>query len=264
MSKNILIAGLILALSMGAAAGAEEITIVGTGSGSSVLKAIGEAFTALHPDIRIRVPKSIGSSGGIKAVGTDEYVLGRVARDIKETEKSNGLTSVLVAHPPIVFFVNRSVTIESITPEQACAIYSGKIRRWEEVGGGKGKIRVIRREEGDSSLSILLKTLPGFKDITLTNKSKTTYTDGSTVEECQNRKNAIAFGPASNIKGLEDVRVVHLDGVAPTQETYPCIGMLSLIYKEQNYNGSVKKFVEFATSAAAHRIIKEAGALPAK
>ena len=78
-----------------------ELVIVGTGSGSSIVRAIGTAFTEQNPEIAIIVPKSIGSGGGIKAVGNDEYILGRVARDIEDKEKRYGLTRMPIAKIPM-------------------------------------------------------------------------------------------------------------------------------------------------------------------
>ena len=76
---------------------AEEIIIVGTGSGMSLLRAVAETFTRNSPGILVNVPDSIGSGGGVKAVGTDKYKIGRVAREIKDKEKHYGLSHVPVA-----------------------------------------------------------------------------------------------------------------------------------------------------------------------
>lgn len=242
----------------------EELTIVGTGSGTSILKAIGKAFTKQNPEVSVIVPKSIGSSGGIKAVGNDKYILGRVARDIKDKEKRYGLKHVPFAKMPIVIYVNNSVPISDITPGQVCRIYDGTTRKWEEISKGKGKIRVIRREDGDSSLSILIKALPGFKDITLTPRSKTTFSDPSTLSECTKQKNSIAFGAWSDVRKATDVHALKLGGMHPSNPKYPCTGTLSLIYKEKNYNGNLKKYIEFISSPAAKKAIVEAGGLPVK
>ena len=97
--KLITIGFIVMALSSFAAA--ENIAIVGTGSGMSVLKAIGEAFSRDNPGVTIDVPDSIGSGGGIKAVGNDQNVIGRVARAIKDKEKHYGLSYVPVTKMPI-------------------------------------------------------------------------------------------------------------------------------------------------------------------
>lgn len=243
------------------AALAEEITIVGTGSGTAILKAIGEAFSQQNPGITITVPKSIGSGGGIKAIGRDEYLLGRVARGIKEKEKPYGLTYVSYAKMPIVFFVNKGVNIKNLSTQQVLDIYSGKITNWKDVGGNDARIRVVTREEDDSSLGVLLELFPGFKDITITSKAKTTFSDPETEETVLKTTNVIAYGSYPNVK-IIDVHALNIEGKSAADSDYPYVGTLGLIYKEENYTGNIKKFVEFATSEAAHEAITEAGGIP--
>jgi hypothetical protein len=55
------------------------------------------------------------------------------------------------------------------------------------------------------------------------------------------------------------VHVVSIDGKSPTSAGYPSFGHLALVYKEATVNGNIKKFVEFATSPAAHEAIKKGG-----
>jgi len=241
----------------------EELVIVGTGSGMPLLKAIGQAFSEQYPEIAVIVPDSIGSGGGIKAVGEDRYKLGRVARNIEEKEKKYGLIQMPLAKIPIVFYVNAGVTLTEITSTQACRIYDGTFRKWKEIGGVGGKIRVIKREIGDSSLLVLEEKLPGFKDIKLTLRSKTTYTDQETVLECIKQEGAIAFGCWVDVKNVRDVHVLRLDGMHPGYPEYPYVGMLDLVYKQENYTGALKKFVGFISSDAAKRAIFNSGGIPA-
>jgi phosphate transport system substrate-binding protein len=243
------------------AASAEELTIVGTGSGTAILKAIGEAFSQTHPDVTIDIPESIGSGGGIKAVGKDEYTLGRVAREIKENEQEYGLTLVHVAKIPIVFFVNTSVTVKDLSVQQVLDIYSGKITNWKDVGGKDARIRVITREEGDSSLDVLLQSFPGFQDITITTKSKMTFSDPETEDAAEEYAGSIAYGTYANAKNT-NAHILTVDGKSATAPDYPYVGMLALIFKEKNYTGNVKLFVEFATSEAAHEAIETEGGAP--
>ncbi len=240
---------------------AEEITIVGTGSGSSVIEAVGKAFSQNNPGVTVVVPKSIGSGGGMKAVGTDKNVIGRVARGIKDKEKPYGLTYFPYAKNPIVFFVNKSVGIKDLTTQQICDIYSGKVTNWKDVGGKDAKIRVIRREDGDSSLSVLLESFPGFADITLTSKSKTTLSDPSTCELAEKKADTIAFGTYANARNF-GVEILTIEGKLATDSDYPYAGTLALIFKEKNKSGNIKNLVEFASSPSSHDAIKQAGATP--
>jgi phosphate transport system substrate-binding protein len=239
---------------------AEEIVVVGTGSGAEIIKGIGQAFTKANAGVTISVPKSIGSGGGIKAVGTEEAKIGRIARKIKEKEKSYGLTYLPVARLPIVVMTHKGTGVKSLTPQQICDVYSGKITNWKEVGGKEGPIRVIRREDGDSSLEVLLNTLPGFKQITMTAKSKTTLSDPETIEATEKTAGAISFGPYSNAKGA-DVTVVTIGGKDPAAADYPYVGELALVFKDKNKTGNIGKFIDFLNTPPAKEAIKAAGGL---
>ncbi|MHB8772322.1 MAG: substrate-binding domain-containing protein [Syntrophales bacterium] len=239
---------------------AEEISIVGTGSGAEILQHLGKAFTKANPDVTISVPKSIGSGGAIKAAGTDTAKIGRTARGIKDKEKSYGLTYVPVAKLPIVIMTHKGVGVKNLTPQQICDIYSGKISNWKEVGGKEGNIRVIRRENGDSSLEVLLKTLAGYKEITVTAKSKETLSDPETIELAAKTPGTIAYGTYPNAK-VSDVAIVTIGGKNPASADYPYAGELALVFKDKNKAGNIAKFLEFVKSAAANDTIKGAGGL---
>ena len=239
----------------------EEISIVGTGDGVTVLKAIANAFNQQNPGVTVVVPKSIGSGGGIKSVGNDKNIIGRVARGIKDKEKRYGLRYVPYAKIPTVFFVNKSVGITVLTTEQVCNIYSGKVTNWKEVGGNDARIRVVRREEGDSSLTVLLTSFPGFRNISITSGSKTAYSTPENISVVENKADTIGFGPYDVAKNAQ-VDILTINGKKATDAGYPSTGTLALIFKEKNDRGNIKKFVEFATSFDAHDAIKGAGGMP--
>ena len=240
---------------------AEEINIVGTGAGVSLLEALGKAFNKMNPNITVSVPKSIGSGGGIKAVGIDQAVIGRVSRGINDKEKEYQLTYLPFAKLPIVFFSHKGVKIKSLSPQQICSIYDGKVTNWKLVGSRDSGIWVVRREEGDSSLEVLLKSFPGFKDITITSKSKMALNDQEALEAVQRKEGSVGFGSFDNTKNTEVITLT-IDGKAPTDAAYPYCGTLALIFKEKNKAGHIAKFADFVTSKAAHAIIKEVGGLP--
>ncbi|MBU2548068.1 MAG: substrate-binding domain-containing protein [Proteobacteria bacterium] len=240
----------------------DELLIVGTGSSASLLEAVARTFGAQYQGIVVKIPPSIGSGGGIKAVGEDEYLVARVARNIQKKEERYGLFQMPIAKIPIVFFVNTSATIKELTPEQACGIFSGSIKKWEEIGTGKGKIRVIKREDGDSSLMVLHNQFPGFKEITLTPNSKTTYTDQETVVSCKDQPNSISFGSFPDVMNENRLRALVIGGMHPTNPSYPYVGVLSLVYKEKNNKGALSKFIQFLSTDAAKKAIIESGGFP--
>ncbi len=256
-----LIRTLILILLFAAPAMAEGISIVGTGDGVKVLKALGTVFEKGHPGVNIEIPDSIGSSGGIKAVGEGTALLGRVARPIKAKEQDYGLGHRPFARVPVVFFVNPIIGIQGLTAREVCAIYSGKITNWKEVGGKDLPIVVVRREDTDSSLEVLRKSFPGFKDLVLTGKATLAEKTPLMFEIVETQPAAIGFGPHDVAKNAK-VRMLAIDGRLPTFPGYPSVNILALIYKDGKLSGNAKAFVDFATSPAAAPIIAAAGGVP--
>jgi phosphate transport system substrate-binding protein len=239
----------------------ETLDIVGTGDGMVILEALARTFERSHPGDKIHIPESIGSSGGIKAIGSDKNMLGRVARKLKNKEKPYGLTHLPIAKFPVVFFVNKSVDVDGLTSQQVNDIYSGKVVNWQSVGGSKAKIRVVRREEGDSSLKNLRVSFPGFKDIAITKRSKTATLTTEIFEIVTSKSGAIGFGPYADAVA-ENVTVLKIDNKQPTDTNYPSFGVLALIFKEVNRNGLVSAFLEFLTTSAANKAIEDSHALP--
>ncbi len=242
-------------------AAGETLEIPGTGDAMVVMKAIAEAYGEAHPGDVVVVPPSIGSSGGIKAVGRDNAQVGRVGRQIKEVEKPYGLIYLPIAKYPVVFFVHQSVTVGDLSVEQINRIYAGTITNWREVGGADAKIRVVRREEGDSSLRNLRATLPGFKEIELTKRSKTTTTTQKTVETVSTTVGAIGFGPLLDAQAAK-TKVLSIGGKAPTDKDYVSFGTLALIYKPQSKTGLAGRFIDFVASKAAATAVMSANAVP--
>ena len=123
----------------------------------------------------------------------------------------------------------------------------------------------IIRENGDSSLAVLNKTLKGFnKDIVQTKRSRTTYSDPATVEKCFQQKNAIAYGTWPNVKKQKAVHALSIDNIAPTDQQYSKTGLLSLVLKDKNFKAENKIFIDFLFSEEAGKAIIEAGGIPVK
>jgi len=229
---------------------AGEVVIPGTGDGVAILKAIGAAFTAAHPEMPVSIPDSIGSSGGIKAVGAGEAVMARVARDIKEKERGLGLTQTPFARIPAVFFVHPGVRVSMLKAEQVAAIYAGTITNWRQLGGDDAAIVVVAREENDSTLGVLRSSMSAFAELKITPTALVETKTPLMVERVESTPNAIGFGPY-DVASKNAVKVVGLDGVMPLMANYPCVTTLSLVYKQETLSGPYAAFLQFATSPAA-------------
>ena len=230
-------------------------------TGSTCCARLGAAYTADHPDTNVIVPPSIGSGGGVAAVGSDKEVLARIARPLSDSEKDAGLVATPVFRLPSAFFVHRSAGVTGVTNKQLADIYSGKITNWRDVGGQDVRIKVVRREDADSTLQVLRQSMPGWKDLVITDKSKTAVTTQDCIDTVKEVAGAIGFGPFT--KALEmELAVLKIDGNHPTEREYPSAVTLSFVHKEATVTPEAKRFIGYVKAAKAKTVLTSMGGVP--
>ncbi len=245
------------------AAAREELEIVGTGDGIEMLKALGAAYNKTTTSVEVVIPPSIGSGGGIAAVGAGKATLGRVARPLTEAEAARGIIYTPIARLPSAIFVHPSAGVKALSSGELAGIYAGRITNWKELGGADLRIRVVRREDSDSTLSVLRATMPGWKDLAITERSKTATSTQEAVETVRLVEGTIGFGPFT--RALEQgTTVVRIDGHHPTDAGYPSSAVLALIHTEATVTPGAKAFLAFLRTPAAQDIIKGFGGVPVR
>ncbi|MBN1456331.1 MAG: substrate-binding domain-containing protein [Sedimentisphaerales bacterium] len=211
----------------------KPLEVVGTGACEEILDELAKAFNTTNADYKVVVPASIGSGGGIDAVGSDEHVLGRVARPLKQKEADMGLSYLVFAKDGIVFAVGSDVDVKSLTKQQLIDIFAGKIDNWQQVGGKNAPIRVLAREEGDSSRLIIEEHIPGFSGLKYGDQAKVLYHDYEMIELLGKYPTAIGFLTASSLS--QDICPIAIDGVEPTPENissgrYVMVGTYAFVF----------------------------------
>lgn len=244
-----------------ASASAETLIIPGTGDGLDMLRQVAAVYSERHPETSIVVPPSIGSGGGKIAVIQDRAVLGRVAVPLTASDEAFGLVAVPIVRVPTAFFIHSTIKVSNLTAEQTVDIFAGKIRNWSELGGPDVRFRVVRREEADSTLQVLRATMRGWKDLVLTDRSKTAVTTQEAFAAVREFEGAIGFGPYSKNMDAE-FTIVSVDGVHPTSREYPSFTTIRLIFKRDKLTNEAKSFVAFAKSAEAGAIYSSYGGIP--
>jgi phosphate transport system substrate-binding protein len=114
----------------------------------------------------------VHSSGGIAAVRSGAAVLGRIARPLTLEERAEGITEVPVFRLPSAFIINAAANVRHLTSEQATRIFRGEITNWQDLGGTDLRIKIVRRDEADSTLKVLRATIPGWRSLVVTDRSK--------------------------------------------------------------------------------------------
>ena len=251
----------VAALCLASAAAAETIVIPGSGSSQSMLRELATAFEKKNPGVRIEIPESIGTGGGMKAAGEGKAVIARVGRKPNDKEAAYGLSFLAFARQPVVFATHPSVKLKGITRAQSRDLFTGKIASWKEVGGPDLKVRVISRPTSETNFKLLQQTIPEWKDLVVTERSKSAATDQEMVQFIAEYEGAIGFNVVSEV--LEKrLSPLALEGVAPGGDAYPVRVDAGFVFKPGAIAGSLKAFVDFIFSEEGAKIVRANHAVP--
>ena len=236
----------------------------GSTSMDKVIGALKEQFTADNPGVTVTYDPT-GSGAGIEAAGNGSADIGLSSRALKDEEKTGGLTETVVALDGIAVIVNANSKVEDLTVEQIAKIFTGEITDWSQVGGDPGAISCIGRESGSG-------TRDGFESITDTKDAckldQELTSTGGVIEAVAGNPNAIGYASLSAVEGKSTVKALTVGGVACTEATvldgsYEIQRPFVLVTKQGvTLSAAAQAFFDFATSAAASDLIKNAGAVP--
>jgi phosphate transport system substrate-binding protein len=241
------------------------LTIAGTGDSEGLLRALAAGFMRNNPDVKVEVPESIGTSGGIKAVLSGKADLARTARPLRDEEKKQGLAEFVFATVPVVFAVNPSVTgIAGLTPGEALGVFSGTINDWSKLGGAPGPIFRVCREMPETSREVLDAAIPGFAALTCKGQA-VAYATPEAVKLVAEHPGTIGYFslPSMSASGLTPLA---FSGVAPTPEAlakarYPLTIAFALVYKTPLAPAQAR-FIEALGSPDAAALMMRFGCLP--
>lgn len=248
---------------------AENLVIPGSGSPEYVLDQLAKAFNAKQAQHRVVVPPSSGTAGALRDVGDGVSTLGRVGRPLKEEERAKGFAYLPLGRDPVVVVGGAGVTARSITWPQLVDVFAGNVANWQELGGGAAPIRVIGREQSDTSRQALMAANKAFLEVTYGTRVKMVHLDPQLNELLDRYPSSLAYINRSRLS-LSKTRVVPLalEGIEPTPENlekgkYPVWIEFGLVYKEsQGMSAAAKAFVEFVRSPEGVRMLRTHGILP--
>jgi phosphate transport system substrate-binding protein len=253
---------------LSSAGGAATLTIPGTGACEAALRSVATVYERSHPQAKVVIPPSVHSEGGIRQVIDGKAVLARVSRPLTPEEAGKGLIHRVFARDAVVFAVGAGVRARNLTIRQLADIFSGKIGTWEQLDGGKGPIRILYRQTGDSNLTRLQATFKEFRDLRFTREGKALYYDHEMVEMLRKYGNSVGFLTLSTInESGSPIPYLSLDGVAPTKENivagrYPLVTEYALVYRKGDLPPEASGFIDFLFSREGRTSLSDHGLVP--
>ncbi|MGL6108160.1 phosphate ABC transporter substrate-binding protein [Romboutsia sp.] len=237
-----------------------KITISGSTSIGPTMEVLGEKFQEANNGVAVEV-QQVGSSAGIKNTidGTSE--IGMASRDLKDEEKSAGLTETQIAIDGIAVIVNKNNEVKDLTLDQIKGIYTGKITNWKEVGGKDTPIVVVSREDGSGTRDGFQENV-GFESEELTKEAQISDGSGNIKSTVEGNENAIGYISHGYVD--QAVFAVKVDGVDATEETikdktYVIQRPFIIVHKEDKLSENGKKLIDFILSDEGQDLVASKG-----
>jgi len=129
---------------------ATRYLVTGSSTVAPILQQVAAVLEEREPGLRIEVETG-GSGRGIKDTKGRLSDAGMSSRELT-AEEAQGIHPVPIANDGIALIVHASNPVVELTTEQVTAIYTGAVSDWSALGGTPGKITVINKAEGRSTL----------------------------------------------------------------------------------------------------------------
>ncbi len=236
---------------------AVTLTISGSGGTTLILSAIQPEFEADTPGYRLEVLTGTGTGGGVEGVTEKVLDVAAMARPPKdeELEAAPSLQYMEIGLSAQSFYTYVGLGVDSLTSDQAVALFLGEIGNWSEVGGSDVDVFLYVRDEGDSSTEALREVL--FGDAPFGEDAKVMTSQADMIAAVEGTPGAVGFGtwPAVLAAGA-NVDPVALDGVAPGDLAYPITTTMGIGYLEENA-AAVQPLVDWLSSERGKSVLQE-------
>ncbi|NQD67030.1 PstS family phosphate ABC transporter substrate-binding protein, partial [Bacillus haikouensis] len=230
-----------------------NVKVDGSSTVAPIAEAINEEYAAVQPDVKVSIGVS-GSGGGFEKFIAGETDLSNASRPIKDEEKSSleeagiDFTEFKVANDGLSVVVNKENDwIEELTMEDLRKLWleDGKTKKWSDINPKwpDEEVKFFSPGTDSGTYDFFHEEVLEEKDMVRQN-IQLSEDDNVLVTGVTGDKNAIGFfGYAHYLANKDNLKVVKIDGVEPTNETvesgdYPLSRPLFVYAKNESMKDS--------------------------
>jgi len=246
-----------------------KLVVTGSSTVAPLVSEMAKRFEKIHSKVRIDVQTG-GSSRGLNDTREGLAHIGMVSRSLTATE--GDLIGTPIAMDGIGVMLHSDNPVKSLSKDQIAKIYSGAITNWKEVGGNDGKITVVNKADGRSTLELFL-AYTGLKASHI--KAHIIIGDNEQgIKTVAGNSGSIGYvsigsGEFAENSGVK-VKLIAAEGVSASSVnvangSYPLARALLLVTKKDS-SALATAFTQFAKSDKVHDLISNQFfvAIPAK
>ena len=232
------------------------MTVAGSTSVEPFAELLAEEYMRLHPDAHIYVQGG-GSTAGVEAARSRAADIGMSSRSLLPQEKD--LNAVMIAKDAIALIVHPKNHLRNLSLPQARDVFSGRIKRWIELGGTDRPIVLVTREEGSGTREAFQKFVMGKEEISLA--ALVQDSNGAIRQVVSGDPNAIGYISLGLVN--EKVRALAISGIDASlanieNGSYTLVRPFLFLFNGEP-TGGAKAFVDFVLSPPAQNILSKEG-----
>ncbi|BAY29490.1 hypothetical protein NIES2107_13330 [Nostoc carneum NIES-2107] len=235
------------------------VRIDGSSSLSVINQNLKQSFEKQYSGSKVEVAAN-GTDAALKAVLEGKIDVAALGRGLTPQEQAKGLAQVRLYREKIAIIVGAENPFKgSLTGREFARIFRGRsITDWSQVGGPKGKIRVIDRP-ATSDTRENLRSYPVFKAANFTTGTNAIQVPEDNTAEIAKQlgKDGISYALANQVSQLPGVRTLKVHQTSPTDPKYPFSQPLVYVYKK-NPNAATAAFLGFAIAPPGKQAIEQA------
>ena len=232
------------------------ITVAGSTSVEPFAELLAEEYMSRHPESHIYVQGG-GSTAGIEAARSHAANIGMSSRSLLPSE--NDLRAATIAKDAIAVIVNPKNPIQDLSLEQIRAVFSGKVKNWNDLGGLPRPMVLVSREEGSGTRESFQKFLMGKEEISL--DSLVQDSNGAIRQVVSSDPNAIGYISLGLVNA--QVKALKISGIEPTLANiengkYTFVRPFLFVFNGEP-TGESKAFLEFVLSPTGQKLLAKEG-----
>jgi phosphate transport system substrate-binding protein len=237
------------------------LKISGSGTITTVLKAIKPAFEEATPGYELEVLSGSSTGNGVTGILEGVLDVAAMARAPKDEETAKSIKyyemglvgQAIIAHPSLV-------NIISLDNRQISDIFSGKVTNWNEVGGPNLEIVLYVRDEEDTSTKELRKIILGNTPFLET--AKVLFSQSDMAFSVEGTPGAIGVAAWVSILATQaNVKAIAINGTPPDNASYPILGSAGIGYMADR-ESDIQPLINWLSSPDGQAELKSLGFVP--
>lgn len=249
------------------AADTQVLKIGGTGSAMATLRLLINDFNRQNKDIRVEIPPSLGTQGGMLALQDGAIDLAIVGQPIQLQGQQSDIIYRSYAKTAIAFVADPNTPVKTLSEHELADIFTGNTGNWPNGTF----IRLVMRSLTESDFVPVIEYSQVLREALTAASRRKDIVTSATVQE--NARILLTLPGSFGISSLAQIRSEHLalkiiayEDVQPTlynlqNGSYPFYKTFALVYPKQKFSGALKLFVDYVFSTKACEILAENGQL---